>query len=127
MRNPMPVNKVAVLRAALRGQPVVPGARREVSVDEAAAPFLEAYASRLRAVCFRLIQAAPSWVALEADDLAVLAWEKMLRYLSGPSGESVTGVDPYIDLANSRGTGPAFRSQARVRPSAIGRQVKTGR
>ena len=80
-------NHVAALRAALRAEF---GGERENqrAVDTAAAPLIQSFGERLLQLCRRLTRGAPH-AALEADDLAVLGWHKILRYLAGPGGDRV--------------------------------------
>ncbi len=77
---------VAALRAALRGD--ADGKRARLSVEDAAAPLLDAFGDGLLRFCNKLARGAPR-ARLEGEDLAVLAWEKVLRYLAGANGDRV--------------------------------------
>jgi hypothetical protein len=80
-------SQVAALRAALRDQ-AGSEPKKQRAVDKAAAPLIARYSGRLLHLCRKLTRGAPH-AALEAEDLALLAWQKVLRYLAGPCGDHV--------------------------------------
>jgi hypothetical protein len=77
-------NHVAALRVALRQS-----GRGQRSVDEAAAPLIARCSAPLLRLCDKLARSAPQ-AKLEGEDLALHAWQKMLRYLAADgTGERV--------------------------------------
>ena len=81
-------NRVAALRTALRSAPDSRGGDQR-AIEAAASPLIDAFFERLLRFCNRLTRSAGCGAWLEGEDLAILAWEKMLRYLTGPGGDRV--------------------------------------
>lgn len=80
-------SQTEALRDALR-RPASPGRENKIAVEDAAAPLMEAFVRQLFPACRKMARSAPH-LHLDAEDLAALAWQKMLRYLAGPRGDRV--------------------------------------
>ncbi len=81
-------SQTEVLRAALRRPTAVPSRENQLAVEDAAAPLMEAFFRQLFPLCRKMARSAPH-LHLDEEDLAALAWQKVLRYLAGPHGDRV--------------------------------------
>lgn len=103
--------RIAALRAALRDEAAASAARAH-GMNRPASPLppqqaLEAATRPLYASLFkplvrsceqRLGKRGSAHAGMDAQDLAILAWHKMMRYLAGPNGERVQDEEHFLRL-----------------------------